>query len=112
MTKPLMRYASTVGAVALTVHLVPGIAVSGGWQTILLVALVWSVIVSVIRPVLKILTFPITLLTFGLFSVVLNALLFWTMERIVPGFSIEGFVSALFGALVLSVLTWLIQKVF
>jgi putative membrane protein len=63
----------------------------------------------VIRPVLKILTLPITIITFGLFSFVLNALLFWAMTFIVPGFTVAGFFSAFLGALVLSILTWFIH---
>jgi len=107
----ILRYLGTVAAVYLTVSLVPGIAVSGGWITILLVALVWSVISMVIKPVLGILTLPITLITFGLFSFVLNALLFWAMTLIIPGFVVAGFVPALLGALVLSILAWLIHLV-
>lgn len=108
----LLRFVGTVAAVILTVNIVPGIAVSGGWLTILLVALVWSVITMVIRPILSILTLPITLITFGLFSFILNALLFWGMELIVPGFSVDGFIAALLGAIVLSVISWLINKIF
>lgn len=107
----LLKFAGTVAAVFLTVHFVPGISVSGGWVTILLVALAWSVITMVIRPVLQILTLPITIITFGLFAFILNALLFWAMEFIVPGFEIAGFLPALLGAIVLSLLSWLIQKV-
>jgi len=107
----VLRYLGTVAAVYLTVSLVPGIAVSGGWVTILLVALIWSVITMVIKPVLTILTLPITLITFGLFSFVLNALLFWAMTLIIPGFVVAGFVPALIGALVLSILSWLIHKI-
>ncbi len=108
----VLRYFGTVAAVVLTVKLVPGVMVSGGWTTTLLVALAWSVIVVVIKPVLSILTLPITLITFGLFSFVLNALLFWAMTLVVPGFIVAGFWAALLGALALSVLTWFIQKVF
>jgi len=107
----VLRYLGTVAAVYLTVNLVPGIAVSGGWVTILLVAVVWSVITMVIRPVLRILTLPITILTVGLFSFILNALLFWAMTLIVPGFVVAGFVPALLGALVLSILSWLIHMI-
>ena len=106
-----LRFLGTVAAVFLTVNLVPGIVVSGGWITILLVALVWSVITMVIRPVLQILTLPITLVTFGLFAFILNALLFWAIELIVPGFDVSGFWYALLGAVVLSLISWLIQKV-
>ena len=107
----LLRYLGTVAAVALTINLVPGISYTGGWTRIFLVALVWSVIVIVIRPVLQILTLPITVVTFGLFALVLNALLFYAMAWIVPGFVVSGFLPALFGAIVLSILVWLIQKI-
>lgn len=108
----VLRYLGTVAAVMLTVNIVPGISVSGGWTTIFLVAVVWSVIVMVVRPVLSLLTLPITIITLGLFSFVLNALLFWAMTLVVPGFVVTGFLSALLGALVLSILTWLIEKIF
>src|SRR5207245_1014804 len=84
----VLRYLGTVAAVYLTVSIVPGISVAGGWVTILLVALIWSVIMIVIKPVLTILTLPITIITFGLFSFVLNALLFWLVAVIVPGFTV------------------------
>jgi len=107
----LYRYLGTVAAVILTVYLVPGVTITGGWLSTLLVALVWSVITMVIRPVLQLLTLPITILTFGVFSLILNALLFWTMALVVPGFEVSGFLSALLGAIVLSIIAWLIQKV-
>lgn len=107
----LLRFAGTAAAVFLVVEYVPGITVSGGWTTILLVALVWSVITMVIRPVLSILTLPLTIITIGLFSFVLNALLFWAMEFVVPGFDVAGFIPALFGVVALSIANWLIQKV-
>ena len=70
------RYLAIVAAVYLTVNLVPGISVLGGWETTLIVALVWSVIITVIKPVLNILSLPITILTLGLFNLVINALHF------------------------------------
>ena len=108
----LWRFLAVAVAVYLTVNLVPGISVSGGWMTLLVVSLVWSVIITVIKPVLNILSLPITILTLGLFSLVLNALLFWAMELVVPGFNIAGFWPALLGSIVLSIFSWLIEKVF
>ena len=107
----ILKYLGTVAAIMLTVYIVPGVVITGGWTSILLAALVWSVISMVIKPVLTILTLPITLITFGLFYFVLNALLFWAMTLIVPGFSVAGFWAALLGALVLSILSWFIHKV-
>ena len=107
----VLKFLGTAAAVFFTVYLLPGVDVTGGWMTILLVALVWSVITMVIRPVLSILTLPITIVTFGIFAFILNALLFWAMTLIVPGFVVAGFFPALLGALVLSILTWAIHKV-
>lgn len=109
--KTILRVLGTAVAVALTVNVVPGISISGGWETLIIVAVVWSIIVAVIRPVLRLLTLPITIITLGLFSFILNALLFWAMTLIVPGFYVSGFFAALLGALVLSILTWLIEQV-
>ncbi len=105
----LLRYLGTVAAILLTVYIVPGVSITGGWLTILLAAVVWSVITLLIKPVLRILTLPITIITFGIFSLILNALLFWALAFLVPGFVIAGFWSALLGAIVLSILTWLIH---
>ena len=108
----LVRFLAIAVAVYLTVNLVPGITVTGGWMTMLIVAIVWSVITMVIRPVLQLLSLPITIITVGLFSFILNALLFWAMELVVPGFDVAGFFPALLGSIVLSLISWLIQKVF
>jgi len=107
----ILKFLGTAAAVFLTVELIPGVSVSGGWTTIALVALVWSVITMVIRPVLQVFTLPFSIITFGLFAFVLNALLFWAMELVVPGFEVSGFFPALLGAVVLSLVNWLIQKV-
>lgn len=106
-----LRYLGTVAAILLTVYLVPGISVTEGWLTILLAALVWSVITLLIKPVLRILTLPITILTFGISTLIINALLFWAMVLIVPGFMVAGFWSAFFGVIVLSILSWLIHAI-
>lgn len=108
----LFRFVAVALAVYLTVNLVPGISMADGWMTLLVVAAVWSVIITVVKPVLSILSFPITLITLGLFNFVLNALLFWGMELIVPGFDVAGWWPALLGSLALSVFSWVIEKVF
>ncbi len=107
----LLKFLGTAAAVFLTINIVSGISVDGGWVTILLVALVWSAISLVIKPVLQILALPITILTFGIFALIINAFLFWLVSAIVPGFTVGGPVAALLGSIVLSVLTWLIHSV-
>lgn len=107
-----LKLLSVAAAVYLTVNLVPGIVVSGGWTTVLFISLVWSVISIVVKPVLSILSLPLTIITLGLFNFILNALLFWGMELVVPGFDVTGFVPALLGSIVLALFTWLIEKIF
>lgn len=107
----LLRFFGTVAAVLLTINLVPGVAITGGWIDIFLVALVWSVFTMIVRPVLALLTLPLTIVTLGLFSFVLNAFLFYAMHWLVPSFQVAGPIPALVGAVVLSLLNWIIQKV-
>src|SRR5690349_16511213 len=72
----------------------------------LVAGLVLGIINAVVRPILVVLTFPITLLTLGLFLLVLNAFCLWLTSRLVPGFEVHGFAAALLGALVISVVSW------
>jgi len=74
--------------------------------TALLVALVLGLINAVLRPVLVLLTLPVTLLTMGLFVFVINGLLFWGVAEMIDGFQVAGFWSAVGGALLYSVISW------
>ena len=76
------------------------------FYTALIVALILSIINTVIRPILLVLTLPITVVTLGLFILVLNGLLLWFVASFVAGFSIAGFWPAVFGAIVYSFISW------
>jgi putative membrane protein len=76
--------------------------------TALVVALVLGLINAVIRPILILLTLPVTILTLGFFILVINALLFWAVANFVEGFHVTGFWSAFFGAIVYSLVSWAI----
>ncbi len=89
-------------------YLVPGIHISTP-GVLFLSALVFSIINAVIRPILVLLTLPLTLLTFGLFLLVVNAMLFSLTAWLVPGFEVNGFWAAFFGALFFSLLSSLIN---
>ena len=91
----------------LAAQVVPGITLRGEplWPA-LLAGLVLALINAVVRPVLKILTLPLTLLTLGLFLFVLNAFCLWLTSAIAPGFDIAGFWPAFWGALLISVVSW------
>jgi putative membrane protein len=92
-------------------RLVPGITVST-FYTAILVALVLALLNLLVRPVLFILTLPITILTLGLFFFVLNALMFYFASTIVKGFTISGPVPALLGSLIVTIASWLIDRLF
>src|SRR5215467_11498050 len=75
----------------------------------LIAALVLGLINTLIRPLLVILTLPVTLLTLGLFIFVINGLLFWWVGSFVDGFHVSGFWSGVFGAIVYSLISWLLS---
>jgi putative membrane protein len=91
----------------LAAQVVPGITLRGKplWPA-LLAGLVLALVNAVVRPVLKVLTLPLTLLTLGLFLFVLNAFCLWLTSAIVPGFDVQGFWAAFLGALLISVVSW------
>lgn len=82
------------------------------WWTIFVVGACLVFIIMVVEPILKILTFPITLITLGLFSIVLNALLFWFLGYIVPGFVVATFLAAFYGSLIVWIIDWIGSKMF
>ena len=75
----------------------------------LFAALVLAFINTLIRPLLVLLTLPVTLLTLGLFIFVINGLLFWFVGSFVPGFVVGGFWSGVFGAIVYSIISWVLS---
>lgn len=100
----LIRWIVNAVALLVVAKLVPGIDASS-ITTLFVMALVLGLLNAVVRPILLILTFPITVVTLGLFILVLNALVFWLAAAFVPGFSVDGFIAALLGALVFSVVS-------
>lgn len=95
----------------LAAYLIPGITVAS-FYTALIVAALLGVVNVIIKPILITLTLPISILTLGLFTFVINGFLFWGLANIVKGFSVSGFWVAVLGALVVSVVSYLGEKVF
>ena len=110
-----MKIIVNVLVIAITLLLisqyVPGIVVES-FYTAVVVAIVWGILGLTVRPVLKLLTLPINIITFGLFSLVLNALLFWFLATFIKGFSVTGFVPALIGTIILSIVAWALHAAF
>lgn len=105
MINLILRWVLNALGVLLVAYLVPGIHVSGFYAA-LIVALVLGILNALVRPILIFLTLPINILTLGLFTLVINALLLWFVATVVKGFAIAGFGAAFWGALVLWLVGW------
>ena len=95
-------------AIIIAAWLLPGIHIASPMSA-LLAGVILGFVNAIVRPVLFFLTLPLTLLTLGLFIFVLNAICFGLTALLVPGFSIDGFFSAVFGALLVSVVSWILN---
>ncbi len=100
--KLIARWVVSAGAILLVAYLVPGIHVANVYIA-LMVALLLGIANTFVRPVLFILTLPITILTLGLFTLVINGLVFWWLASFVSGFVVDTFWHAMLGALLVSV---------
>lgn len=89
---------------------IPGLSFTGDWTTIALVAFIFGLVNALIRPLLTILTCPLIVLTLGLFTLVVNAVMLaltgWIAEQLHLGFVVDGFWAAFLGALVVSIVSW------
>ncbi len=104
--KFIARFLLSVLGLLIIAQYVPGITIEGVYVAIISV-LILGLLNAVVRPVLFILTLPITILTLGLFSFVINAFLFWFVASFVDGFTVDGFLVALFGSLLMTVVNML-----
>lgn len=106
----LIKWVLYAGALLLIAWIVPGITLAG-FNTALLAAVVIGLINIVIKPILILLTLPINVLTLGLFTLVINALMFLLASKLVSGFKIIDFWSAFLGALIFSILSIVISGI-
>jgi putative membrane protein len=112
MLRLLVNWILSAVAVWVVAHFVSGVYVSG-WKTALIAALVIGFINATIGLVLKVITFPLTVLTLGLFWLVINALMLELASALLaPGFQVHGFLAAFVGAIVLSLVNLLLKAIF
>lgn len=102
----LLRWALSALALILTANIVPGITVRD-YTTLLIAAVVLGLVNAIVRPILIFFTLPLTLITLGLFLLVINAITFGLAAYFVPGFDVNGFVPALLGSIVMSILSFI-----
>lgn len=91
-------------AILLAAYLIPGITVDS-FYTALIAALILGILNIIVKPILIILTLPITILTLGLFMFVINGFLFWFLGTFVEGFHVDGFLTAILGAVLVSLIS-------
>ena len=102
----LARFLVIAGAVWVVAAVVPGVNVRQGIGSYLLIALMFAVVNVLVKPVLKLLSFPLLLLTLGLFLLVINAALFGLTALLTDRLSVDGFGPAVIASLVISAVTW------
>ena len=114
-TDRLVQILVNAAALWVAVQIVPGITFSGEWWKLLLVAIAFSLLNTYLRPILRILSIPLTLMTFGLFLLVINALMLLLTSAISRqlhlGFAVHDFGAALLGAIVVAIVGLLLSVV-
>jgi putative membrane protein len=108
MLRLLVVWLINTAALIAVAYLMPSVTISS-FASALVAALVLGFLNAIIRPILVLLTLPVTVLTLGLFIFVINGLLFWAVSAFVPGFHVAGFWSAVLGAIVFSLVSWLLS---
>lgn len=105
----LIRWLTATVAIVATAYLLDGIHVSGFFPAVFAAA-VLGILNAVLRPIALLLTLPINILSLGLFTFIINALMLKMASGIIPGFGVYGFWTAIFGSLLISFISWLLNS--
>lgn len=111
MSKLVIRLVINAAALWIAAYLVPGIQVTDNIIGLAIVALVFGVVNALIKPIVSLLTCPLNVLTLGLFTLVINALMLMLTAAVVSGISVDGFISALIGGVVVSIVSLILSMV-
>jgi putative membrane protein len=107
----LIRLLINMVAILLIAYLLPAaVWVDSPWSA-LAAAILLGIVNTLIRPILVILTLPITVLTLGLFLLVINALMLWLVAGLVGGFHVNGFSGAFIGSILISIVSWILSRI-
>jgi putative membrane protein len=105
-----VRLLAQVLSILIIAYLFPGLIRITNFMAALTAAVLLGIVNTLVRPLLVLLTLPLTILTLGLFLLVLNGLMLWLVSWLVPGFGVSGFWGALAASLLISIVSWLISK--
>ena len=111
MTKLVLRFLVVAVAVWLVAAYVPGVVVREGIDSYLIIAAIFAAVNVVVKPVLKLLSFPLLLLTLGLFLIVINAAMFGLTAWLTDRLAVDGIAPAVIASLVISAVTWIGDEV-
>ena len=106
----LFRWLLNVLVLIIVAQLTPGVAFASFWA-VLVTSLVLGLLIALVRPFLLFLTLPINILTLGLFTLIINAIIFWLASTMVKGFEVSNFTAAFFGALIYTLIVTLINMI-
>lgn len=104
--KLLIKFIFLTLAVFVSAHFISGIHLDS-ITTGLIAGAVLTLIQIIVKPIIKVLTLPITIITLGLFVIILNAIFFWFVSGLVPGMTVDSFTSAIFGSLIVSLFNFI-----
>jgi putative membrane protein len=107
----VIRMVANAVAILLIGYLLPQVVAVDGVLAALAAAFVLGLVNAVVRPLFVLLTLPLTVVTLGAFLLVINGLLLWLVTAFVPGFHVNGFLGAVIGSILLSVVSWILTSV-
>ena len=105
----LIRLVINILAILIISYLFPKVIRVDGFWAALIAAFLLGIVNAIIRPILVLLTLPITILTLGLFLLVINGLMLWLVSAFVKGFQVNGFWGAVLGSILISIVSWVLS---
>ena len=105
----LFRWLALTVAITIAAYLLEGIRVDG-FISAFFAAAILSIFNALFRPIALVITLPINVLTLGLFTFVINALMLKMASGVIPGFNVQGFWTAIFGSMIISLISWLLNS--
>jgi putative membrane protein len=106
----LLRLLIHMAAILIIAYLLPNVIRVDGLLAALIAAFLLGIVNAIIRPILVILTLPLTLLTLGIFLLVINGVMLWLVAALVRGFYVNGFWGAFFGSILISIVNWILSR--
>jgi putative membrane protein len=106
----IIRLLSNMAAILIIAYLLPKVVRVDSWMAALVAAFLLGLVNTFLRPLLILLTLPLTIVTLGLFLLVINGLLLWLVSALVRGFYVNGFWGAVIGAILISMVSWILSR--